>query len=107
MSFLFLIEDSGNRLSRRPPYSFRLRDAGGLGDDGPSGHQKGSDSGYVLTAGWAELSDRLTVHDIRTRSQDNVIFTQNNYQDKVSEVGQSMGRVAWRGDGKEASGGHL
>lgn len=43
MPFLLAIEVSGNRLPRRPPYSFQLSDAGG--------HQKGSDSGYVLTAG--------------------------------------------------------
>lgn len=43
MSLLLLIEDSGNRLPQRLPYFFQLRDAGG--------HQKGSDSGCVLTVG--------------------------------------------------------
>lgn len=35
MSFLFLTEDRGLRLSKRSPYSFQLRDAGSLED----GHQ--------------------------------------------------------------------
>lgn len=51
MSFLFLIEDSGLRLSKRSPYSFQPRDTGGL-EDGTSGCQKRSDSGFFICLFW-------------------------------------------------------